>query len=285
MNYDNNIKIPKIIHQIWLQGENNIPTDYPNYSDSWKKLNPDFKYILWDQNSIENLIKQHFPYFLSKFNSYPKLVQKVDAAKYMILYVYGGIYVDMDLECIKNINNLIINNQIILLKCDMNIIVRIFFYHTINTIIQNCFAASVPNHPFWKYCVELMLKQDLKQHNYELLEKYIFRTTGPGLFTQAYYSFKPNNNFTLLDTNVIEPFSSCEYDLYNCSKEDCKKRLINSYAMHHFGAKHSTHGWLSSSGKTIMPILCTNQNLIIYGCCFVIIIIIIFLIIWYTKSF
>ncbi|ARF09146.1 glycosyltransferase [Catovirus CTV1] len=262
-------QIPKIIHQIWLQGENNIPKDYPNYSESWKKLNPNFEYILWDQSNIENLIKKYFPDFLSKFNNYPKLVQKVDAAKYIILYVYGGVYVDMDLECLKNIDDLLNYQKIMLLKCDLNILTKLYFYHTSGTILQNCFAASVPKHNFWIHCVQLMMNQDIKQSYFELLEKYIFRTTGPKLITDAYYTYPSNNEIMLIDTSLFEPLSSCEYDLYNCSRDDCRGKLVNSYAFHHFGAKHSTHGWLSNSGKLVLPLFCTNQNKIIYASCFI----------------
>ena len=34
------------------------------------------------------------------------MVQKIDFAKYVILYHYGGVYIDMDVKCLKNINNL-----------------------------------------------------------------------------------------------------------------------------------------------------------------------------------
>ena len=44
--------IPHIIHQIWFQGEDNIPKKYPNYSKSWKEMNPKFKYIFWDGEKI-----------------------------------------------------------------------------------------------------------------------------------------------------------------------------------------------------------------------------------------
>ena len=33
------------------------------------------------------------------------MIQKIDFAKYAILYTYGGIYMDMDVECFKSLNN------------------------------------------------------------------------------------------------------------------------------------------------------------------------------------
>lgn len=288
------MQIPKIIHQIWLQGENNIPADYPNYSASWKEKNPEFTYILWDDEMISELIKKIFPQFMKIYNSYPKLVQKVDSAKYIILYHYGGIYIDMDLECIQSLNGLLnkysnSSCECILLKCDMNILARFAFYGTTNDIIQNCFAMSIPNFYLWKTCVEQMSVEDLDMKKYEILEKYIFRTTGPGLLTKVYHELKNKNGIYLLDTDVIEPLSSCEYDYYECANKDCKHMLTNSYAIHHFGAKHGSHGWMSDNGKFVFQTFCNKNNVNrLYMCltvsCLIIIIIIFFLVIRYYNN-
>lgn len=271
--------IPKIIHQIWYQGENNIPNDYPNYSLSWKKLNPHYDHIMWDENKIINLISDHFPHFLDKFNSYPNVVQKVDAAKYMILYVYGGIYVDMDCECIKNIDDLLFYYSLILLKCDINIAARLFFYNTTNDILQNCFAASVKNHPFWLYCVDLMINENIQKLPNELHEKYIFRTTGPGLFTKAYNDFQGDkNNIKIYDAKIVEPFTPCQYDNYDCSKNDCRIYAKDSYAIHHYGARHSGNGWLSDFGKSSVDMYCKySKYFYIFSCILIIIIFIIYI--------
>jgi len=286
--------IPKIIHQIWLQGENNIPEDYPNYSGSWKEKNPEFTYIMWDNDMIVELIKKTFPQFMVIYDSYPKLVQKVDAAKYIILYHFGGIYIDMDLECIHNLSGLLNsydNNtcECVLLKCDMNILTRLTFYSTTNDIMQNCFAMSVPNFYLWKSCINLMSIEDINIGNYELLEKYIFRTTGPGLLTNAYHNLKDKSKIYLLDTDIIEPLTSCQYDYYECDKNDCKHMFPKSYAIHHFGAKHGSHGWMSGNGKLLFQTFCNKNNSDnIYICvsisCLIIFIIIFFLFIKYYNN-
>ena len=47
----------KIIHQIWFQGEKNIPEKYKPYIESIKKHNKEFNYILWDDQSLQELAK------------------------------------------------------------------------------------------------------------------------------------------------------------------------------------------------------------------------------------
>ena len=75
--------IPHIIHQIWFQGEDNIPKKYPNYSKSWKEMNPKFKYIFWDGEKMEKLIKEKYPWFLKRYNEY-RIIKMVI---YIILYL------------------------------------------------------------------------------------------------------------------------------------------------------------------------------------------------------
>ena len=92
--------IPHIIHQIWFQGEDNIPKKYPNYSKSWKEMNPKFKYIFWDGEKMEKLIREKYPWFLKRYNEYPNMIQRIDSAKYFIMHQYGGILPDLDCECV-----------------------------------------------------------------------------------------------------------------------------------------------------------------------------------------
>ncbi len=254
-------KIPKIIHQIWYQGVENIPNDYPNYSSTWKKYNPDYQYVLWDKNMIETLIQQKFPFFMNKYHSFPKMIQKIDSAKCLILYTYGGLYVDMDSECLKNIDNLL-NNEIILVKCNMDLLQSFFFYGTTNFIIQNGFMGSTKRNLFWIKCIDLIMKEDINKKFYEMEEVYIFRTAGPSIITNAYHSDINNKKYLLLDHNYIDPLTSCEYEYYKCGSDNCTRNYPNAYAFHHYGAKHTSNGWLPETSKYSLIFFCKYQSYI-----------------------
>jgi len=43
------IMIPKIIHNIWIQGYNNLPKDIIENHNNIKKLNPNWQFIIWDE--------------------------------------------------------------------------------------------------------------------------------------------------------------------------------------------------------------------------------------------
>merc|ERR1711965_418546 len=69
--------------------------------NSWKNKNPNFKYILWDEDRIRE----------EKFASQVKIDEieeycgKADIIRYEILNRYGGVYVDADSYCIEKLDN------------------------------------------------------------------------------------------------------------------------------------------------------------------------------------
>jgi alpha 1,6-mannosyltransferase len=82
--------IPKMIHQT-VQSKHNIPKKVLDYMTSWKVQNPDFEYILWDDENVEQFVKDFFPMYVHAFKSLPKSIMKADVFRYMVLFVYGGV--------------------------------------------------------------------------------------------------------------------------------------------------------------------------------------------------
>jgi mannosyltransferase OCH1-like enzyme len=108
--------IPLIIHQIWFQGIENIIQPYKNcFIRTIKFLeNTKWKHYFWDKQKIEDFILKEYPDYWNIYNKCHILVQKLDVARYIILYHYGGCYMDMDMEILKDFINLIdINDELI----------------------------------------------------------------------------------------------------------------------------------------------------------------------------
>ncbi|NBI91835.1 hypothetical protein D3Z45_14955 [Lachnospiraceae bacterium] len=94
--------IPKKIHYMWL-GKKPIPDNLQKCIDSWKRYCPDYEIIQWDESS----------YDISK-NRYMKQAYEVgaygfvpDYARLDILYQYGGIYMDTDVEVVRNLDDML----------------------------------------------------------------------------------------------------------------------------------------------------------------------------------
>jgi mannosyltransferase OCH1-like enzyme len=100
--------IPKIIHQIWV-GNSPIPKQSEVYIQKIKELHPDYEYKLWTNNDIteENFINIEF------IKKQTKNAQKADIMRYEILYKYGGIYLDIDMEVFQSLSPLLTHSLIV----------------------------------------------------------------------------------------------------------------------------------------------------------------------------
>lgn len=101
--------VPMIMHRMW---KNDIlESSYPTLPVNWTKS---FNYchhmlqrrnwttMLWTDDSIRLFIKKNHPSFMPIYDSYPYNIQRVDVARYFILYHFGGLYVDLDIGCRKD---------------------------------------------------------------------------------------------------------------------------------------------------------------------------------------
>jgi mannosyltransferase OCH1-like enzyme len=101
--------IPKVIHQIWL-GESGGSEPLPHFIETartWRRLNPSWEYRLWSGSEVEALFAEHRPDLLGLYRAYPYWVQRADAARYLILYHFGGVYADLDITCTRELDPLV----------------------------------------------------------------------------------------------------------------------------------------------------------------------------------
>ena len=96
-------KIPKIIHYCWLGGKEK-PQDVQQYMNGWKEKLKDYEIKEWNEYNFDvNII----PY-TSEAYRVKKYAFVSDYARFWILYNYGGIYFDTDVEVVKPMNDIIL---------------------------------------------------------------------------------------------------------------------------------------------------------------------------------
>ena len=101
------VEIPRIIHRMWpndefLKQDNlEITSNFNRCIDLYRKRSESWTTVLWTDHSIREWLQTHYPQFISTFDAYPFQIQRVDAARYFILYHYGGVYMDMDIGCYR----------------------------------------------------------------------------------------------------------------------------------------------------------------------------------------
>jgi len=92
-------KIPKIIHYCWF-GDKPLPSLAIHCLESWKKYCPDYQIIQWNEKNFDI----NSSLYTAQAYKAKKFAFVSDYVRLWALYYYGGIYVDTDLEIIKNID-------------------------------------------------------------------------------------------------------------------------------------------------------------------------------------
>ncbi|GGK07016.1 glycosyl transferase [Parabacteroides faecis] len=98
--------IPKIIHYCWF-GNNPLPTLAIKCIASWKKYLPDYEIKEWNEENFDINIIQ---YVKEAYNA-KKYAFVSDYARFWILYNYGGLYFDTDVEIIRPMDEIIIRGS------------------------------------------------------------------------------------------------------------------------------------------------------------------------------
>uniref|UniRef100_UPI004027572F glycosyltransferase n=1 Tax=Segatella hominis TaxID=2518605 RepID=UPI004027572F len=94
--------IPKIIHYCWF-GLGPLPELAQKCIASWKKYLPDYEIKEWNEDNFDvNII----PYTAEAYQA-KKYAFVSDYARFWILYKYGGIYFDTDVEVIRPIDDIV----------------------------------------------------------------------------------------------------------------------------------------------------------------------------------
>lgn len=93
------MSIPKIIHYCWF-GKGELPNLEKNCIETWKKILPDYQFMLWNEDSFD---VQCCPYVRQAYD-HKKFAFVSDYVRIKKLYEYGGIYLDTDIEVLYSFN-------------------------------------------------------------------------------------------------------------------------------------------------------------------------------------
>lgn len=185
---DYNLEIPKIIFQThksidYIKSNKNLITCYKSWNDC-KKYG--FKHYFYSDDSMHYFMLKNFPDIYDVFQNLPLPVLQADLFRYCIIYIYGGIYADMDTICSVNPSYFLTPS---LLVC---------FPENNTHLCQWVFAAPQKS-PIIKNIIELSVEKIKKfDFNNILNEHFVHELTGPGLFTEAIEKWLYDNNFPVL---------------------------------------------------------------------------------------
>ena len=94
--------IPRVIHYCWF-GRNRLPKSAVKCINSWRKFFPDYEIKEWNEDNFD---VNSIPYTSEAYQA-RKYAFVSDYARFWILYHYGGVYFDTDVEVIKPMDDII----------------------------------------------------------------------------------------------------------------------------------------------------------------------------------
>ncbi|MDN3055149.1 glycosyltransferase [Streptomyces sp. SRF1] len=139
--------IAPIIHQIWH--DKDVPPRCQAWVESWRRHHPGWKYRLWTQVECRALLAEHYRWFLPIYDRYPEGVMRAEAGRYFILDRFGGVYVDLDFECLRPVDALLAGQELVVgLEPQEHVQLLSAHRSGLPRLVGTGFLAARPGHPF-----------------------------------------------------------------------------------------------------------------------------------------
>lgn len=138
--------------------------------------------MLWTDAGSREFIAENYPWFLDNFDAYTYPIQRADAIRYFVLHHYGGVYIDLDIGCLRPLDPLLVY-PVILPK-------------TIPVGVSNDLMFSEKGHPFMAQTIHNLVTFD---HSWILNYPTVMFSTGP-MFLSAQYGLYTSSHPTSLET-------------------------------------------------------------------------------------
>lgn len=141
-------RFPALIYQTW-KSRSAIPANYRHWRQTFVDLNPDCQVLLWDDDDNRAFIAERFAWALPVYDGYPREIFRADAVRFFFLFEFGGLYADMDTECLQPIRPSATAGSVVLCRMGGNP----HFAHA----LPNAVMASRPFQIFWLFAIKCML--------------------------------------------------------------------------------------------------------------------------------
>jgi len=182
--------IPKIVHQIYIQGEDKLPDCVKDVMEDNKNQNPEYTFKFYDYDTIKTYILENTDekiiHAFKRIN--PECYTCIsDFFRYIVVYNEGGIYLDVKTKINKPLHEWIVDDKIHIGLWLWHDYTHLDGYYDDKNkpksakrqMLQNAFMFP-PRHPLLKNVIDDMCSKLNGSHLNDILE-----VTGPNMYTKA----------------------------------------------------------------------------------------------------
>jgi mannosyltransferase OCH1-like enzyme len=189
--------IPRILHQLKFSpvDQQALTWEERQLSRKAQALMPEWKYHLWRDAAGLSLMGKIFPQHVDEYLKLPAPVIRVDVARCLFLYEYGGVYFDTDYRFFQPLNEKLLSHQ-----CILGVEEQVNAGVGGGPKLGNAFIASEAGLSLWPDFVESIFTR------FRNGETRIMNLGGPHALTRFLKQHKDHETrMTMLPPNVLYP--------------------------------------------------------------------------------
>lgn len=187
---------PKLIMQTWKTTI--VPKQWSIGQASILKHFSTWKYILMSDTMNEQFVQQYFPNDIEAFRLLRYPIQRADVIRYMFLYIFGGLYLDLDYQIIRSFEPLIES---------LNVPLLLLHSGNITWVLTNSLIIAKPRLPIFLELIRKCLYSKLPWYYFGKHIQVMF-STGPMRFhdiitnSHVAYGVLPRKLFMPVDVSI-----------------------------------------------------------------------------------
>jgi mannosyltransferase OCH1-like enzyme len=203
------------IIQTWKSNE--VPHYYYSLIEQLRQLNKPCKFLFFTDKNIIDFMANEMPQYYETFVNLKYKIQQLDFFRYLAIYHYGGLYLDLDMEITQSFENMDVN------KCTFPVETQGKFKP--NMLIGNYAFYAPKGDPFVKHIIDNIVNPPITMGEIETAQSthtddkqhvYVYFTTGPELVTRAYWSYSNREDIQLLEPDTYEENCFGNYGKHKC---------------------------------------------------------------------
>ena len=200
--------IPKVTHQIWFQGWDQLPFKYRECTSKLRQLNPDWTHMKWDERLLRLECEKVGPEILEKFDGFSEMTQKIDFGRYVVLYNYGGVSVDCDVEPLRPLTKIpgFYKYDLVIGKNPLTVMENKATSLGLSkdlVMLNNATICCSEKHPIMQQLLNFLVENE-SWNEHRMMDTQL--KTGPLIISVFFKEFL--DDILVLDSDVFEPFGN-----------------------------------------------------------------------------
>lgn len=186
--------MPRLIFQTWKTRE--VPEQWREAQRSVVAQNPGWTYVLLTDEDNLAIVRRYFPAYVPTYLGFEHDIQRADAVRYMLLYLWGGVYLDLDYVALRSFDAIVLDRRVGLLPSN-----------NAAGSVTNSLMCSMPRCDFWLEC----LNETARPLPWWAVTKHlrVFTSTGPFMLNRVW---RRNRHRVRVLAGVSTPCGACSLD-------------------------------------------------------------------------